>query len=311
MPTVLISTSSFGRHGGRALDRLEAAGWQVRTNPHGRRLERAETAALLAGADALIAGTERLDREILAGASRLRVISRCGGGLDNVDLEAARELGIVVASAPGPPARAVAELALAGILHLLREVGAADRNLRSGRWRKRMGRLLHRKTVGLVGFGRVGRRLAELLAPFEVELLVADPEPDRAAAERLGARYVELDELLARADVVSLHLPLTARTRHLIGASELASMRPGSVLVNTARGGLVDEEALAERLRDGALAGAYLDVFEREPYEGPLTGLSNVLLTPHVGSYAAESRERMEVEAVENLLLSFPRDETG
>ncbi len=304
---VLISTSSFGGCGREPLERLRRAGVETVLNPHGRRLQREETVELLAGVSGLVAGTETLDRGVLERASGLEVISRCGAGLDNVDLDAARDLGIRVRSTPEAPVDAVAELTLAGILHLSRRLSEADRSVRDGSWSKPMGRLLAGKTVGIVGLGRIGKAVARLLAPFRVELLASDPEPDREFAARHGIEFTALEELLERSHVVSLHLDAGPRTPRLLDRMHLARMRPDAILVNCARGGLVDEEALAERLQEGLLAGAYLDVYEREPYRGPLAGLTSVLLTPHIGSYAAESRLRMEIEAVENLLDGLAR----
>lgn len=305
MALVAISTSTFGEHDQAPLDALRAAGFEVRRNPHRRRLERGETLELVAGAVGLIAGTERLDRELLTAARGLRAIVRCGSGLDNLDLDAAAELGIAVRNTPEPPAEAVAELALAGILALMRHLARADRALRSGEWDKPMGHLLAGRTVGLVGLGRVGKRLVELLEPFRCPLLAADPARDERFAERHGIRWVELDRLLAEADVVSLHLAPAADAGCLLDRARLARLRPGSVLVNTARGGLVDEHALYDQLAAGKLAGAYLDVFAQEPYRGPLRDLPQVLLTPHIGSYAVESRVRMETEAVALLLAAL------
>lgn len=301
-PLVAVSTSSFARADRRPLERLQAAGFRVRLNSLGRRLSPEETIDLLRGAVGMIAGTEALGREVLAQCPDLAVIARCGAGLDNVDLEAAAERGIRVTRVESAHAEAVAELALAGILALLRHLPTADRGLRGARWSKPMGRLLAGKTVGLVGLGRTGKALVRLLAPFRPALLATDPRPDPDFAAVHSVQYRPLDELLSASDVVSLHLASSAEVHHLLDRRRLALMKPESLLVNTARGGLIDEEALAEALRDGRLAGAFLDVFEREPYRGPLTGLDNALLTPHIGSYAAEARAAMEMEAVDHLL---------
>jgi len=302
-PTVLLSVSSFGVADPAPRDRLEAAGMRIIDNPHGRRLREDEVAELIVDADAVIAGTEPLSARVLDGARRLRVISRVGVGLDTVDLNAALRNGIVVRITPDALTDSVAELTLSGILNVLRHLGRMDREMREGVWNRRMGALLRERTVGIVGLGRIGRRLAELLAPFGCELLASDRAPDESAAARLGVTYVELDELLARADVVTLHLPGVGHP--IVAAPELARMKPTAVLVNASRGGLVDEDALLGALRDETIAGAYLDTFEEEPYEGPLRELPNVLLTPHAGSYAAEARIRMETEAVENMLAAL------
>lgn len=302
-PTVLLSVSSFGAAGDGPLRLLEAAGVNVVPNPHGRKLTEDEVAELIAGVDGVIAGTEPLNAAVLERAGRLRVISRVGVGLENVDLNAALRMGIVVRNTPEALTDAVAELTLGGILSVIRQIGRMDRDMHAGAWERQMGGLLRGKTVGIVGLGRIGRRLAELLHPFEVRLLAADRAPEPAVADQLGVRYVELDELLRESDVVTLHLP--GLEDSLIGADEIALMRPGAILVNASRGGLVDEAALHAALLDGRLAGAYLDTFASEPYDGPLRDLPTVLLTPHAGSYAAEARERMETEAAQNLLDAF------
>ncbi len=299
---VLISTSTFGEVDREPLELLERAGVSYRLNPHRRTLDRDETRELLAGAEGLIAGTEPLDREVLSGARGLRVISRCGSGLDNIDLAAAEELGIRVFSTPEAPVEGVAELALAGMLDLLRRLCWVDRQLRGGAWERPVGRLLRGKTVGVVGMGRIGWALVRLLEPFEAPILACDPRPDPEFARRRGVEYCSLENLVERSDVVSLHASANPEEGPLLDRELLARMRPGAVLVNCARGGLVDEEALAEMLRSGRLAGAHLDVFRREPYDGPLVGLPNVLLSPHIGACTAETRLRMETEAVEHLL---------
>lgn len=309
-PRVLVSTSTFGRVSRRPLELLEAAGVRYRLNPHGRKLTPEESAELLADADGVIAGTETLSREVLGRAPRLKVISRVGTGLDGVDLAAAGELGIRVAHTPDAHVDAVAELALGGMLAVLRHLAAADRGVRAGGWHKPMGSLLAGKTVGIVGLGRIGKALLRLLTPFGGTRLACDPRPEAELAGHGGVRYVGLDELLAESDLVTLHAaPAPAPGGDgggpLLDRRRLARMKPGAVLINTARGGLVDETALAEAIAAGRLAGAHLDVFAEEPYHGPLSGLDNVLLTPHIGSYAAECRLRMEVEAVENLLAGL------
>ena len=297
---VLISTSSFGRSGRQPLDLLEQGGCEVSLNPHGRTLTPDEAKALLADADGVVAGTEKLGRDVLAAAPRLKVVSRCGTGLDSVDLAAARDLGIRVFNTPDAHVDGVAELTLAGILDALRQVSASDHEIRAGRWHKPMGRLLRGKTVGIVGLGRVGKALVALLRPFDVLVLAHDPSEDREFATASGVSYVALDALLQRADIVSVHAPGGAGA--VLDAAALARMKAGAIVVNTARGGLVDEDALATALEQGTLGGAYLDVFAREPYQGRLAALPNVVLTPHIGAYARECRLRMESEAATNLL---------
>lgn len=299
---VLISTSSFGVADRAPLTRLEQEGFEYRLNPHGRVLTEEEAIELLDGVDGVIAGTEPLSANVLECSSQLKVISRVGSGLESVDLEAAKRHGVRVFTTPDALTDAVAELTVGGMLSVARHIHELDAALREGRWEKQMGRLLRGQTVGIVGLGRIGKAVAALLEPFGVRRVACDLEPDEEWAARHGVEIMELADLLRAADVVTLHV---AGSDRVIGAAELAELRPGAVLVNAARGGLVDEEALFEALSSGRLAGCYLDTFEQEPYSGPLRDLPNVLLTPHVGSYAREARAQMELEAVENLLLGL------
>lgn len=298
MSTIAISTSSFGKESGEPLERLRAAGHQIRLNPHGRALTADEARGFLDGVVGLVAGTEKLTADVLRGARGLKAIARVGVGMDSVDLGACEELGIKVSNTPTAHVDAVAELALGGLLALLRRLPAGDASIRAGRWDKPMGRLLSGSTVGVVGYGRVGQAFARLCRAFGTTILAHDP----AATSFEGARAVDLAELLRVSDVVSLHLPFSPSARHMIGAAELSTMKPGAVLVNTARGGLIDDAALAAHLRERPAAGAYLDCFEVEPYRGPLAELPNTVLSGHIGSYARECRVAMEREAVDNLL---------
>ncbi len=299
MQKVLITTSSFNVAAAESLARLSQAGYEIVTNPHGRKLTEGEVAALL-GDDVvgMVAGTEPLTRRVLAGARGLKVVARCGIGLDSVDLAAARELGIEVTNTPDAPSAAVAELTLGLILDQLRRISQADRQIRAGQWKPLMGGLLAARTVGIVGYGRIGRRVARLAQAFGARVLATDAagvEPDGIAAPS------ELEPLLAAADIVTLHMPAQKGAGHFLGAERIGLMKPGAVLVNTARGDLVDEEALAQAIRDGRLGGAALDTYEKEPYAGPLAELQQVVLTAHMGSYAEESRGIMEREAAGNL----------
>lgn len=284
---------------------LKSAGFEYRLNPHGRKLTPAESAGLMRDIDGLIAGTEKMDHELLSSLPNLKVISRVGTGLDSIDLAAAEELGIKVYNTPDAHVEAVAELTLAGILDVFRQMSRAERDVRGGAWRKPMGRLLHGKTVGIIGLGRIGKALVKLLHPFDVMVLAFDPFQDADFAAEYQVEYRAVEAILPEADVVSLHLPYSKENYHFFDGRLLSLMKHDAILVNCARGGLVDEDALLAHLQAGNLAGAYLDTFEKEPYTGPLTTIDNVLLTPHIGSYAAECRLRMEIEAVENLLSYF------
>lgn len=298
MTAILFSTSTFNLDHVPDRAELERAGVELRTNPFRRKLTEDEAIDLLSdGVVGLVAGLEPLTGRVLASAPSLRAVARVGIGLDSVDLAAAERLGIEVMNTPDPPARAVAELTLGHILSLLRRISLVDRRLHEGTWSPEMGSLLSGRTVGFIGFGRIGRRLARLLEPFEVDILVHDP-----AAVDVPHERTDLGDLLSRSTVVTLHVPYGPETHHIIDGARLALMRPDAILVNVARGGLVDEAALADAIRGGAIAGAALDCFADEPYRGPLAGMERVQMTAHMGTYARETRDQMEREAATKIV---------
>ncbi|RJX31671.1 MAG: hydroxyacid dehydrogenase [Desulfarculus sp.] len=295
---VLLAPSSFGANDPAPLARLAQAGLELVDNPYKRKLTQEELLTLLPGVSGIIAGLEPLNREVLS-RSQLKVISRVGVGLSNVDLEAAAELGIAVRYTPDAPTIAVAELTVGCLLSLLRRVMEMDRTLHQCRWEKCVGYQLAGRTVLLVGLGRIGRAVARLLAPFGVRLLAADPAVEQTPQ---GVELVSLAQGLPQADVISLH---ASGSQQVLGPEQFALIKPGAFLLNPSRGELVDEAGLQAALDSGRLAGAWLDAFQQEPYAGPLTGYANVILTPHVGSYSAECRLDMEMQAVNNLLAAL------
>jgi D-3-phosphoglycerate dehydrogenase len=303
-PRVAVTTSSFGKESGRPVELLRSAGFELAFNPHGRKLTKPETVELAHEADGLIAGTESLDEGVLAQLPRLKIISRVGTAVDNVDLAYAARRGIPVFNTPDGPTDGVAELTLGGLLAALRRIPQSDASIRLGEFVKPMGRLLRRKTVAVIGLGRIGKALVRLLQPFAVDVLAVDPARDEAFAREFRVRYLPLEEALPQADVVCLHLS-GSPVSPMLGANELAMMKKGAVLVNTSRGGWVDEGALAGALTSGALGGAYLDVFAAEPYKGPLTESENTVLTAHIGSYALECRIGMELDAAQKVIDFF------
>lgn len=262
-------------------------------------------------ADAVIAGArEAYDAPLLDRARRLRVISRTGVGFDRIDIDAATRRGIVVTITPGALEDSVADHTLLLLLAVARHLRALDSGTRAGLWMRVMGRELHGKRLGILGLGRIGRAVAHRAQAFGMAVWAYDPVPDPAYADRHDIRLVEdWPTLVAAVDVVSLHLPLTPATRRLVDADFLARMRPGSLLINTARGGLVDQDALAEALASGHLAGAGLDVFDPEPVteDHPLLARlpadANVVLTPHVASYTTEASSAIARQAVHNALM--------
>jgi D-3-phosphoglycerate dehydrogenase / 2-oxoglutarate reductase len=295
---VLITTSTFGESDPAAKGQLREAGFEIIDNPFKRKLTKDEVRSLLLGVDGLIAGLETLDRDVLAGA-QLKVISRCGAGLSNVDLVAAKELGIIVRNTPLAPVTAVAELTMGCLLSLLRQIPQQSNDLHQMKWNKSTGRQLAGLVVAIVGFGNIGRRVAQLLAAFEAKVIAVDPAFSGLVE---GFPVVAFNEALSSADVISLH---ASGEKCLIGENEFQLMKPGAYLLNAARGGLIDEQALMRYLDNKKIAGAWLDTFSAEPYTGQLTNYPQVILTPHIGSYTKECRRQMEAEAVNNLIVSL------
>jgi len=304
-PVVAVASSQFAVHDRRPLAMLEASGADVRINATGRRPSAAELAALAGDADAVIAGLERYDAASLPALRRLRCISRIGVGLDNVDLDLARSRGVEVLTTPLAATGAVAELAVAFILALLRDLVRQDGLVRRGDWRAVESHLLRGRALTIIGLGRIGRRIVELLAPFGAEVAAVDPfaDADWCAAHRVAR--VGLEAGLRRAAVLVIAAARDPERPLRLGAADLAALPRRAVLVNVARGGMVDEAALFDALRDGRVAGAGLDVFEREPYDGPLRELPNVIMSPHAATSAVEARIAMEIESVENVLRSI------
>ena len=294
---ILISTSSFNLDNFYELSVIRSSGIEVKLNPFKTRLTEDQVIELL-GADSvgLIAGLESLNSRVLRSATALKVIARVGTGLDSVDLGEAAKLGIKVLNTPDAPTSAVAELTLGHILGLLRNIAKADRQIRDNKWQGQMGSLLETKTVGVVGFGRIGQRVAKLVASFGAKVIVSDPYTDTTEYENCA-----LDELCQRVDVLTLHLPYVEKTHNLIGSRQFQLMKKGSFVINVSRGGLIDEIALLQALESDHIAGAALDCFEQEPYFGPLSKIKNVQMTAHMGTYARETRDQMEREA--SLLL--------
>jgi phosphoglycerate dehydrogenase-like enzyme len=258
--------------------------------------------AFVRGHDHVIVGLERMDERVLSQLPELRVISKYGVGLDGLDIEAITRRGIKLGWTGGVNRRSVAELTLGFAIALFHRVPECDIALRRGEWHKVAGRELTGKSVGIIGCGFVGQELVRLLAPFECRLLAHDIRdyPEFYAAHRVTP--VGLDELLAAADLISLHVPLDATTRRMIGAAELAKMRAGTFIINNARGGLIDEEALVAALESGHLAGAAADVFEIEPDANPrLLALPTFIGTPHIGGSAVEAQLAMGRAAIDGL----------
>jgi D-3-phosphoglycerate dehydrogenase len=300
MPEALITTVPFAQRNRLPLELLEAAGISYRINPLGRRVTEQELIELIGDSDVLIAGTEPITAAVMRRGAKLKLISRVGIGLDSVDLLAAEERDIAVSYTPDAPAPAVAELAFGLMLSLLRSVHVANLEIHNGQWLRHTGRRLADVTVGIIGTGRIGGRVLRRIPAFGTpRVLVNDLKPDPKLVPELKLEWVGKEEIYRSADLISLHVPLTLQTRNMIGRTQLLQMKHDALLINTARGGIINEHELAEVMKAGHLGGAAIDVFTHEPYAGELSGIARCLLTAHMGSMSVDCRTRMEIEATE------------
>jgi len=304
MSRILITTSSFGKDDDSPLKLLQKTGYETIINPYGRKLTEEEVLNLILELKpvGMIAGVEPITARVLQKAKGLKVVSRCGVGLESVDLNAAGSLDITVTNTPDAPTEAVVELTIGLIFNLLRKISFLDRELRKGNWTKESGSLVRGKRVGIIGLGRIGKRVAETLLGLGAKVIGTDIQPDYEWLQKNQVPLVILEELLKQSEILCLHVSYTLSNEYLVGRKELETMPKGAYLINTSRGEVIDHDALYSMLTDGHLAGAALDVFDHEPYTGPLTQLDNVVLTPHIGSYAREARVEMEIQAAENLI---------
>lgn len=301
---VLVTPTSFGQGNPSLRADLESQVGEVIYNTTGKPLPSKELAQMLRGIDGYIAGLDWIDRDALAGADRLKVISRYGVGYDRVDLQAAREKGVVVTNTPGANAVSVAELAIGLMLSLARHIPESVETTRKGQWLRVNGISLKGKTIGILGMGMIGKQVAKRLKAFETRLIAYDPFADLAFAREWGVEVLSMDEVITQADIITLHLPLMAETKGLVNAAFLKKMKKGSYLVNTARGELIIEEDLLAALQSNHLAGAALDVFIQEPPspDNPLFQLPQVIATPHSSAHADDATNAMGKMALEDCL---------
>lgn len=302
---IFVALSTFGEYGSQPLDILKESGIEFDVNSLGRRLVAEEIVEIGSGASGIIAGVEPYDKYVLKHLPNLRCISRAGVGIDAIDLDFARKRNIQIRNTPDVVVRPVVELTVAMIFDLLRKITRHTALLKSRRWEKVAGNLLQGKTVGLVGAGRIGKAVGEMLVKLDADVIVHDIDPDQEWANKTGIRLVEYPDLLANADIISLHASPGASSQALIGKKEISLMKPGVIIVNTGRGGFIDEKAVCEGLSSGKIGSVGLDVFPEEPYYGQLTQFDNVVLTPHLATLTKESRLQMEIEATQNLLEFF------
>lgn len=301
---ILVTPTSFCKpQNTKAREKLERFADEVVYNEYGRPLESNEVKKMLEGIDGYIAGLDYINADALKNASGLKVISRYGAGVDRVDLDAAKAKGIRVTNTPGTNAVAVCELAFALMLSLARAVPRLNGAVKSGEWPRNNGVELKGKTMGIVGFGAIGKNLAVRAKAFGMDVIAFDPYFDKIFASDNGIKEKTLEELISSSDFISLHVPLNEHTKHMIGKVQIGRMKDGAYIINTARGGLVDEAAVAEAIRQGKLGGIGLDAYEVEPVTNSLLfGLNNVVMTPHTGAHTNEAISAMGIMAVDNLI---------
>jgi D-3-phosphoglycerate dehydrogenase / 2-oxoglutarate reductase len=302
MDKILTSPSSFGQISKEPFDIIKRNGYSVINNPFGRKLTEDEVIDIAKDCIGIVAGVEPLTAKVMDSLPNLRCISRVGVGMDSVDLDYARKKGIVVVNTPDGPTRSVAEMTIALTFALLRKIPQADTNIRNGIWKKEIGNLLYGKTIGIVGLGRIGKMVAETFSKLGNTVIGFDLDQDRKWASKNSVELVDICRIMHESDIISLHVPPKKDKTVIVGKEQLLQMKKSSFLINAARGGVVDETALFDLLEDRRIAGAAIDVFSEEPYNGPLASLENVVLTPHLGSYAAEGKLQMEMDAVSNLI---------
>ena len=305
---LFVSTHPFSSTSAVPMQLIAENKIELRTNEHGRKITTKELAEDIKDAEVLVAGTEKITEEVFKNALNLKLISRVGIGLDGIDFNLCKKYGVRVAYTPDAPTMAVAELCVGMMLDLARKITETNVNIKNGIWHRHMGTLLYGKTVGIFGMGRIGKSLIHLLQPFNVKFLVHDIEPDLAFGRLYTIDFVTKNELLQSSDIVSINLPLKEDTKDYITKYEFDLMKEGVLLINSARGGIVNESDLYSALKNNSIAAAAIDVFEEEPYRGKLIELDNCLLTCHMGASTVDSRTDMEVQAIEEA-IRYKNDE--
>jgi D-3-phosphoglycerate dehydrogenase / 2-oxoglutarate reductase len=299
---VLTSPSSFGQITREPFDLLKGAGFEIINNPYGRKLTEDEVIDIAKDCIGIVAGVEPLTARVMDALPGLKCISRVGIGMDSVDLNYAAKKGIIIKNTPDGPTRAVAELTLGMTLALIRKIPQAHYDLKNRVWKKQTGNLILNKVIGVIGLGRIGKLVSQLFKGIGNPVIGYDPYADKAWALKHGVELTDFETVLKTADIITIHVPGNEDNSPVMGAKEIDLIKPGAFLINISRGGIVDEDALYDSLLSKKLSGAAIDVFSEEPYYGRLCDLDNVVLTPHLGSYAEEGKLLMEIDAVNNLI---------
>lgn len=303
MPKVLITTVPFAKKNRLPLELLEAIGAEYLINPLNKKLTENELAEMVSDFDIIIAGTEPITDFVIKKAKKLKMISRVGIGLDGVDLLAAEKMGIKVSYTPDAPAPAVAEFTIGLLITLLRSAQLSNIQMHRGNWHRYFGKRIANTTIGVIGLGRIGSRVLNRLSVFGTpRLLVNDLSPNPDLDRKFKLEWVDKETIYRESDVISLHVPLTRSTKNMITKKQLEMMKSDAIIINTSRGGVVNELDLYNVMKTGHLSGAAIDVFEQEPYDGPLIEIERCFLTAHMGSMSLDCRTRMETEATEEVV---------
>ena len=299
---VLITTVPFGDKNRLPLDLLKKSNIEYIINPLNKKLNEDELMKMIVDFDAIIAGTEKISEKVLNKANKLKHISRVGIGLDSVDLLAAEKKGIKVSYTPDVPAPAIAELTIGMMLTLLRSTHVSNSKMHNGEWHRVFGKRLSNVTIGLIGVGRVGIRVIKHLQGFDSPNILANDLSKSVKELDLPVQWVDKEKIFKEADVITLHLPLTGLTKNLIKQEHLMLMKQDAIIINTSRGGIINENDLYNVMKSGHLSGAAVDVYEKEPYSGPLKEIERCLMTSHIGSMSIDCRTKMEIEATEEAI---------
>jgi D-3-phosphoglycerate dehydrogenase len=300
---VLITTVPFGNQNRLPFDLLESAGVEYLVNPLNRKLTEDELAEMVKDFDVIIAGTELITKKVMGIASNLKMISRVGIGLDSVDLLEAKKRGIIVSYTPDAPAPAVAELTIGLMLTLLRSVQLSNMWMHDAKWHRFFGRRLSEITIGIIGVGRIGTGVLQHLQGFgPPKILVNDITPDNNLEKKFNIEWVDKGTIYQQADIITIHTPLTTQTKNMVKKEQLLSMKEDAIIINTARGGIINEQDLYDVMQSGHLSGAAIDVFDFEPYAGKLRDIQRCVLTAHMGSMSIDCRTKMEIKATEEAI---------
>ena len=300
---IFVASRSFGEYSGSTKKYLEENDCILSWNELGRPYKEEEMLNIIHKYDGIIVGVDTITKEVIKRGINLKVVAKNGVGVDNIDLEAASEAGIFVVNAPGTNSHSVADLAIALMLNLCRKISAIDQMTKRGLWQRRIGRELWQKTVGIIGTGEIGKGVAKRLKGFNCKILAYDINIDKKFAKDYDVNYLQLIEVLKNADFISLHVPLNKHTKYLIDTKELNMMKKTAFLINTSRGGIVNEESLYNALKNNIIEGAASDVFSEEPPgNSPLFSLENFIATSHIGAYTYETNERTGMTVARNIV---------